>query len=453
MVAYYNEFDPKAAEWLRQLIRAGAIAPGDVDERSIVDVPSVELKSYDQHHFFAGIGVWSYALRQAGWEDDRPIITGSAPCQPFSSAGKRKGSDDKRDLWWAMFWHLCQLRPEIVLGEQVASKDGLAWWDVVQSDLEGADYAATAFDLPAASVGAPHIRQRLFWLAVANTGSDWHRQRSSQSEGRQCEVGTAGGSKARHMADPSGEQRQQITRGLSGNEKTNGQSDGNHKLTGDGKNYVLADSESQRKTRFSPEDTGIAKPIHCCGVDDAFLHEHHEDRRGNRKTDCLPSIHRTTVCGREPGGTSNCSNESLGNASESGLSEPGCTRLSTVATQGRTGLEPQRERSGRASDSFWSDAIWLPCADEKFRPAKPGVFPLVNGIAPDLVCDSDSGLPDQEARGAFCRQESLSSRAGQIQTEATAEARAMRLKGYGNAIVAPLAVQFIEAVMELLEAS
>jgi len=72
MSAYYNEIDPFAAQWLRNLISAGHIAPGDVDERSIEDVSPDDLLGYAQCHFFAGIGVWSYALRQAGWADERP---------------------------------------------------------------------------------------------------------------------------------------------------------------------------------------------------------------------------------------------------------------------------------------------------------------------------------------------------------------------------------------------
>jgi len=80
--AYYNEIDPQAAQWLRELIEQGHIAPGDVDERSIEDVEPAALSSYTQCHFFAGIGVWSYALRRAGWPDDRPVWTGSCPCFP-----------------------------------------------------------------------------------------------------------------------------------------------------------------------------------------------------------------------------------------------------------------------------------------------------------------------------------------------------------------------------------
>lgn len=166
--AYYNEIDPKAAAWLRELIKADAIAPGIVDERDIRDIRPDELAGYTQCHFFAGIGGWSLALRLAGWPDDRPVWTGSCPCQPFSAAGKRGGASDERHLW--PHWHhlIDQCRPAVVFGEQVASKDGLGWLDLVFSDLEGAGYAVGAADMCAASLGAPHIRQRLWFVGLAN---------------------------------------------------------------------------------------------------------------------------------------------------------------------------------------------------------------------------------------------------------------------------------------------
>jgi DNA (cytosine-5)-methyltransferase 1 len=130
MRAYYNEIDPYAAQWLRNLIDAGHIAPGDVDERSIVDVQPDDLRGYTQCHFFAGIGGWSLALRLAGWpDDDRPVWTGSCPCQPFSAAGAQRGSDDERHLWPAFFRLIGERRPAVVFGEQVAGAAGLAWLD------------------------------------------------------------------------------------------------------------------------------------------------------------------------------------------------------------------------------------------------------------------------------------------------------------------------------------
>ena len=172
MTAYYNEYDPKAAAWLRELIKQGQIANGVVDERSIEDVTPNELTAFTQCHFFAGIGVWSYALRRAGWDDDRPVWTGSCPCQPFSAAGKGAGFADERHLWPAFHHLISQCRPDIVLGEQVASKDGLNWLDLVHADLEATGYASGAVDLCAAGVGAPHIRQRLWWVGTRLGNAD-----------------------------------------------------------------------------------------------------------------------------------------------------------------------------------------------------------------------------------------------------------------------------------------
>jgi DNA (cytosine-5)-methyltransferase 1 len=165
MPSYYNENDPKAAAWLRELIKHGHIADGDVDERSIVDVRPDELAGFTQCHFFAGIGGWSYALRLAGWPDDKPVWTGSCPCQPFSVAGKGAGTADERHLWPEFYRLISECRPSTVFGEQVASRAGREWLATVRADLEALGYAFGAADLCAASVGAPHIRQRLYFVA------------------------------------------------------------------------------------------------------------------------------------------------------------------------------------------------------------------------------------------------------------------------------------------------
>lgn len=167
--AYYNEIDPFAAQWLRNLIAGGHIAPGEVDERSIEDVTPNDLRGFTQCHFFAGIGVWSHSLRLAGWPDDKPVWTGSCPCQPFSAAGKGDGFADERHLWPALFHLISECRPQHVFGEQVAAGNANAWFDLVQADLEGVDYAFGLVPFTSASIGAPHIRERAYWVANASS--------------------------------------------------------------------------------------------------------------------------------------------------------------------------------------------------------------------------------------------------------------------------------------------
>lgn len=198
---YYNEFDPKTAAWLRELIAAKLIPNGTVDERSIVDVRPDDLSGFTQCHFFAGIGGWSLALRLAGWPDDEPVWTGSCPCQPFSAAGKQLGTTDKRHLWPEFARLICECRPATVFGEQVASKPGREWLAGVFADLEDMGYAGAGADLCAAGVSAPHIRQRLYWVADLarhgwregdkNTGR--RDDRSGPPKSRPANCGDAGG--------------------------------------------------------------------------------------------------------------------------------------------------------------------------------------------------------------------------------------------------------------------
>jgi len=181
VTAYYNEFDTFAAAWLRKLIHEGLIADGEVDERSIVDVAAADLRGFTQVHFFAGIGGWSYALRLAGWPDDRAVWTGSYPCQPFSAAGRRKGTADKRHLWPEFRRLIGDAAPAVVFGEQVASKDGRLWLAGVRADLEALGYGVGAADISAAGVGAPHIRQRLWWVADAQRDTGDARRLADES--------------------------------------------------------------------------------------------------------------------------------------------------------------------------------------------------------------------------------------------------------------------------------
>lgn len=315
-LAYYNENDSAAAAWLRELIKQNLIAPGIVDERSIEDIKPDELRPFIQCHFFAGIGVWSYALRQAGWPDDRPVWTGSCPCQPFSAAGKGGGFNDERHLWPAWEYLIAQRRPEIIYGEQVASKDGLAWLDTVQTDLEGSGYAVGANDLCAAGVGAPHIRQRLFFVAegVGNTidaGLERHGRDGDTSQ----QSGRVSQDKNRPVAEGGG------AGGLA--DTLHGRQQNGAAITREGGRVVQQPSARGEST----DDSGASR----------VADTEHDDRRTNQPR------------GSEEGGTPDF------------WDSEGDDRL-PCPTSG-----------------YWSNPDWLGCRDGKFRPVEPGTFPLVNG--------------------------------------------------------------------------
>ena len=344
MASYYNEIDPNAAAWLRELIAKGLIAPGDVDNRSIEDVCPDDLRGYAQCHFFAGIGVWSHALRLAGWPDDRPVWTGSCPCQPFSAAGKGGGFADERHLWPA-FHHLIDVcRPDIVLGEQVASKDGLAWFDLVSADLEGSGYASGALDICAAGFGAPHIRQRLWWVGTRLADADHARLEGRLAERERAGERAAGsGSVAGGLADAQGH--------------------------GHERRRELDQSAGRNGAAHGGADIGLATEPAPAARPDATHPDWlaHDDGDGTQQA--LSGLHM----GRP-------------------VSDGGAIR--TGSTNG-----------------FWAAPDWLQCRDGRWRAVEPGTFPLAHG----------------------------------------SPARVGRLRGYGNAIVAPAAQGFIEAVMEAVQ--
>ena len=183
---YYNEHDTNAVAWLRELIAQRDIPDGYVDSRSIEAVRPEDIIGYHQCHFFAGIGGWPHAINLAGWGG--PLWTASLPCQPFSQAGRQRGAADERHLWPVFRALVAQCRPVCVVGEQVASKAGRAWFAAVRADLEALGYAVGAADLCAAGVGAPHIRQRLYWCAVRlghaeREPAGWHPGAGFEAQG------------------------------------------------------------------------------------------------------------------------------------------------------------------------------------------------------------------------------------------------------------------------------
>ena len=170
----YNENEPFAIQWLEQLQERNLIPEGKIDGRSITDIRPEDCDRTS--HFFAGIGGWAYALQLAGWNPARDVWTGSCPCQPFSIAGKNSefadAIEDKRNLWPIWLRLIAEYRPATIFGEQTSSKLGREWLSGVRSDLEALGYEVGAADLCAASVNAPHRRQRLYWVAHTRHGGD-----------------------------------------------------------------------------------------------------------------------------------------------------------------------------------------------------------------------------------------------------------------------------------------
>jgi len=262
MSAYYNEFDRQKAQTLRNLIEEGAIAPGYVDERPIQAVQSDDLLGFTQCHFFAGGGVWSYALRLAGWPDDRPVWTGSCPCGPFSVAGKKLGFADPRHLWPAWLPLIGECRPDVLFGEQ--SDDADAWVDLVSADLEDHGYAIGTPDIPAAGFGGAHIRQRLYWVADSDN-AEWWSERAPWHDGHWPKTGRVKGD------------------GHAGNGRADGwlgdaSGHGSYPLARDA-GEVRGLQEAQRQSEHGP--ALLRRPGALGGLE----HAHHGGRQGGRPND------------------------------------------------------------------------------------------------------------------------------------------------------------------------
>jgi len=268
MTAYYNEIDPYCAAWLQNLMDAGHIAPGVIDTRSIEDVRPDELAGYTQCHFFAGIGVWSLALRSAGWPDSRPAWTGSCPCQPFSAAGKGAGFADQRHLWPTWQHLIAQRRPPALFGEQVASKDAEPWIDLVHADLEGMGYAFGCVPFPAAGIGAPHVRDRTYWVAGADHAGleGWSALRERAAELAAGSSGVAGG--LAHTDGSTCNERSSLIRGRF----DGGDAISRAGLGGGGMSSRLADADGRNASaerqqcggeqRQQPQDSGALRLVH-----------------------------------------------------------------------------------------------------------------------------------------------------------------------------------------------
>lgn len=445
---YYNENDAEKAAWLRELIRQNVVAPGEVDERSIQQVAAADLRGFRQCHFFAGVGVWSYALRLAGWPDDRPVWTGSCPCPSFSAAGKGEGFDDPRHLWPAWYRLIPQSNPPTLFGEQADDAIGYGWLDLVQTDLERAHYAVGKAVLGACSVGAPHIRQRLYFCAHA-TGSRQSNARehgsglpllSARSVERGGIVGSADAMHAeRRSLDGPGQD------GCDGAHARWQEAHGEPRARSETRDSLQPDSERSFARRETSTTVGHGNPTDAASSssernDTDFggsqVGQTASDSRIERSDRRRSASSKIGAASQESGTSLDGSNatkrrlamhrSASGDAGHFALtSQPGIGSQSIGAgLEGFSGdvrewrgpgwLDPLTARSVAAAGAtrgFWRDCDWWHARDEKYRPIERGLFPLVTG----------------------------------------ASNRVLKLRGYGDAIVPQVAAAFIESYLEASE--
>ena len=422
---FYNEWDPYAASWLRQLVEDGHIPPGEVDERDINTIDPDELIRYTQCHFFAGIGGWVYALRLANW-GDRRVWPGSCPCQPFSVAGNKKGASDKeRNLWPVWFNLIKVVRPDTVFGEQVASavNEKYQWLDAVSHDLEDEGYRIGSGILPACSVKAPHIRQRLWFVADTESMREVSGGLPERTDGSSVIDG-------RNMADTehNGRNRSQADTSLEGsNESGIGIPVGDDIAFARGSMADPQNHRSQRREAVEREgsenledesesdirgESGRRSKVNGIGMADP--QNHGRDGRTipveRERPKDLENESESDIRG-EPSGHGEVSgivaDNDMADPSDKGL-EGGLSRGQNEEWEAIDRHVGRSGTTGEGEPGQWDGIVWVYCKDKKIRPIKPGIQPLAYGVS----------------------------------------ARVGKLRAIGNAIVPQVAAEIIRAYME-----
>lgn len=436
---YYNEIDTMAAAWIRELIAANLIPNGHVDTRSIADVQPKDLDGYCQCHFFCGISGWPLALQLAGWPQDEPVWSGSAPCQPFSSAGSQSGTSDERHLWPEFMRLIRACRPSVVFGEQVASAlvvgsvvrkarqeasgDPPVWLDGISADLEQEGYAVGSVVLGAHSVGAPHIRQRLYW--VANAGS-WRREVAHLNGGgcgeAECarktgELGMRG--EPVRMADSAGSRCDRTERNAEGEARHEARVCVSCEVCGSGRAEFSTVDRCEGRPQLHGQHDG-QEPVDGCesgGMGDA-------DRAGRE------ALRRERV------------GESAGSQEPANTGAYGGVANSDVVVRHRAGSSSSHDGRKLVGEEgvrgFWDHSILLPCRDGKARRTERKPLALADGVSDLLDALRHAGASEEQVEAA-------------LETFLLARnqpGRTMLLRGFGNAICVPTATAFVRAFME-----
>lgn len=479
---YFNDNEPYVSQWVQNLY-----PEAKVDTRSIADIQPEDLAGYQRAHFFAGIGGWELALQMAGWPDDVPVWTGSAPCQPFSTAGKRKGESDERHLWPEFRRLIAECRPPVIFGEQVASKDGKVWLSRVRADLEALGYGVGAADLCAAGVGAPHIRQRLYWVAYLPERLDAMRGKQNRlrmAESVEVEASQAGVCISRlsareHLHAPAD------TRSAEGGNLRPHQPEQTGQQEGEPSSSELLREQSQQglgNRGSSPERPEQVERLHLEGQEIPLAGKLRHEGRGLEGSAgsgedanwvaYSPDVRRTGrwsaeesslqgnrtigtgehpqpgVTGQLPGGLEGHSGVDGLAYSERDVSQPG--RLTDKPREGtRTQESGSSVEPGRRGDT----GPCLACGMEYTKCATAARFgEICLPVEPEQEAGR-SGYAD--AWSDFYLIECADNRTRRVGTGVHPLAygisgRLGQLRAYGNSIVVPLAAEFIAACMDVL---
>lgn len=465
MPAYYNEFEPYCVQWLKNLIAAGLIPAGDVDDRSITEVSPDDLAGYTQHHFFAGLGGWPLAARLAGWPDDKPLFSGSPPCQPYSTAGRQKGFDDTRDLWPDYFALIRSLRPPFITGEEVYAAVRHGWLDRAFTDLEGEGYTCRALGVPACAVNAPHRRDRLWIVAcrseetVADTASLRCQQRRSGSS-----TPLQGQCSERGWEQAGSEQVGQLPRrtqglgsgpvanrhGLAGRQvdkntgwSTNGSGTGHTTGSGCTDDGAVDHAVEPRLERLAGHNEGAPERQETRrSTPPASGHVVVADTGGERRQQESSGApcHETTH-GRQSHGDYVLASHGEGAGPVANPAGDGRQQRRPAASSVGYGCEP----ATAASADAWSDADRIIGHDGKARRVPPGAESAICGVADGVSAGVDGPCTADDAEKA------TEAEAGKevIHLLATGvPARTGKLKALGNAIVPEVAAVLLEALMD-----
>ena len=203
------------------------------------------------------------------------IISGGFPCQPYSVAGKRLGKEDERHLWPEMLRIIREVAPTYVVGENVR---GLVNWsegmvfEEVCADLEAAGYDVQPFILPAAGVGAPHRRDRVWFVAHANQPRVKSERRARKNAIHRFKLAAHANDRRARREVPAG--RDEPAGGAERN-ATNAQRDG---LEHSAERRGVSQSEGEARQRIAGHATAegwtrfpTQPPV--CGGDDGFFAE------------------------------------------------------------------------------------------------------------------------------------------------------------------------------------